>query len=97
MFMMTSEPSDSPRALIRDELAANIRAARARKRLQQSDVVAGMHNLGFSEWHRQTVSRVEHGERRIQAEEVVALAAVLGTSAAALMSVSRLSEKTGTA
>jgi len=51
----------------------------------------------LSEWHRQTVSRVEHGERRIQAEEVVALAAVLGTSAAALMSVSRLSEKTGTA
>jgi transcriptional regulator with XRE-family HTH domain len=87
--MVTSEPSGSPRALIRDELAANIRAARARKKLQQNDVVTGMHDRGFSEWHRQTVSRVEHGERRVQAEEVCALAEVLGTSAAALMAISR--------
>lgn len=87
--MMTSEPPASPRALIRDELAANIRAARARKRLQQSDVVTGMRDLGFTEWHRQTVSRVEHGDRRILAEEVCALATVLETSVASLMSISR--------
>ena len=84
--MVTGEPSASPRERIRDELAANIRAARARKRLQQSDVVAGMRALGFSEWHRQTVSRVERGERRVLAEEICALATVLETSVAALMS-----------
>ena len=83
--MVTGEPSASPRERIRDELAANIRAARARKRLQQSDVVTGMHALGFTEWHRQTVSRVERGERRVLAEEICALATVLETSVAALM------------
>ena len=80
--MMTSEPL---RVLIRGELAANIRAERARKGLDQASVVNGMRDLGFSEWRRQTVSRVERGERRVLAEEICALTIVLGTSVAALM------------
>lgn len=87
--MMTSEPSASLRARIRDELSANIRAARARRNIGQADIATGMRGLGFGEWSRQTVSQVERGHRRIYVEEIVALAAVLETSTAALMSTYR--------
>jgi hypothetical protein len=39
----------------------------------------------FTNWHRQTISRVELGERRLVAEEVFALAVVLQTSIPRLM------------
>ena len=44
-----------------------------------------MCELGFTEWRRQTVASVEQARRRVMAEEIYGLAAVLGTTTAALM------------
>jgi transcriptional regulator with XRE-family HTH domain len=66
-------------------LAANIRAARARKGLNQADASERMRALGFTAWHRQTASAVEKGDRRLLAEEILGLASVLGVPMAALM------------
>src|SRR6266581_8369991 len=68
-----------------DVLAENIRAARSRKRLGQADVVARMRALGHDSWHRQTMGKVERGERRVTGEEILGLAYALETSIAALM------------
>ena len=87
--MVTSELSAPTQALIREELAANIRAARARNRLEQRDVEAGMRDLGFSQWNRGVMGKIERGQRSLRAEEIYALATVLGTSVAMLMSIYR--------
>jgi transcriptional regulator with XRE-family HTH domain len=68
-----------------DVLAQNIRAARSRKRLGQANVVARMRALGFDQWHRQTMGKVERGERRLLAEEMLGLAIVLETSLGGLL------------
>jgi transcriptional regulator with XRE-family HTH domain len=68
-----------------DVLAENIRAARSRKRLGQADVVVRMRALGHDAWHRQTMGKVERGERRVTGEEILGLAYALETSIAALM------------
>jgi transcriptional regulator with XRE-family HTH domain len=60
-----------------DVIVRNIRALRARKRLGQGDVVERMRNLGYTTWHRPTLGRVERGERRLFAEELLGLAAAL--------------------
>lgn len=70
-----------------DAVAANVRAMRVRKQLQQRDVVERMRDLGFDKWHRQTISRVENGDRRLSPEEVLGLALVLSTSIAVLLGV----------
>ena len=36
-----------------------------------------MRALGFTNWHRQTMGKVERGDRRLLAVEVMALARVL--------------------
>jgi len=69
-------------------LAANLRAARARVGLDQAVVVERMRALGFASWHRQTMGKVERGERRLMAEEVIALTHVLETTLYGLMSPS---------
>jgi hypothetical protein len=46
-----------------DILAGNMRAERSRKRLGQASVVARMRALGYDRWHRQTMGKVERGER----------------------------------
>jgi transcriptional regulator with XRE-family HTH domain len=66
-------------------IARNLLAARARARLKQADVAARMRALGFS-WHPQTVGEVENGRRRVTAEEILGLAAVLETSVGRIMS-----------
>jgi transcriptional regulator with XRE-family HTH domain len=66
--------------------ARNFRAARAAAGHHQGDVSERMNGLGFKEWRRQTVARVERGERRVSAEEAFWLAYVLDTSVARLMS-----------
>jgi transcriptional regulator with XRE-family HTH domain len=66
-------------------IAGNIAGVRARKGLKQSDVVERMNSLGYSDWHRQTLSRVERSDRRIQAEELLGLAIVLETSVTRLL------------
>lgn len=68
-----------------DVLADNIRAARSRKRLGQANVVARMRALGFDQWHRQTMGKIERGERRVMAEEVLGLALALETSLMSLI------------
>jgi transcriptional regulator with XRE-family HTH domain len=68
-----------------DAIMRNVRAERARKGLEQRDLVERMRALGCANWHRQTLSRVERGERRLVAEEVFALAIALQTSIPALM------------
>ena len=44
-----------------------------------------MRALGFTSWLRQTMSTVEKGRRRVTAEEILALALVLGTDVTMLM------------
>ena len=61
-----------------DALARNLRAARAIADIGQADVAARMNELGYPEWRRQTVARVEKGTRRITAEEAAALTVSLG-------------------
>lgn len=68
-------------------IAANIRATRARKRLLQADVVDRMRALGYTDWHRQTLGKVERGERRLTAEELPALAWSLETNISVLLGV----------
>ena len=60
-----------------DVIVRNVRALRARKRLDQGDVVERMQALGFKNWHRPTLGKVERGERRLFAEELLGLAYVL--------------------
>lgn len=60
-----------------DLIARNIRAERARRHLEQRDVVERMRALGFSNWHRQTLGKVERGERRLFADELFALSLAL--------------------
>jgi transcriptional regulator with XRE-family HTH domain len=60
-----------------DVAVRNIRAWRARQKLDQADVVERMRNLGFKNWHRQTLSRIEQGERRVTVEELLGLSYAL--------------------
>jgi 8-oxo-dGTP pyrophosphatase MutT (NUDIX family)/transcriptional regulator with XRE-family HTH domain len=66
-------------------LARNVRAARARAGIDQTTVAYRMSNLGFGAWVRQTVTKVERGNRRITAEEVLGLSLALETTVSALM------------
>ena len=63
----------------------NIRAERGRRGLDQVDVVERMRALGFSSWHRQTMSRIEQGNRRISPEELLGLSLALETELATLL------------
>jgi transcriptional regulator with XRE-family HTH domain len=69
-----------------DVLARNLAAARARARLSQATVGERMNKRGHTAWLRQTMSLVETGKRRVTGEELFALAYVLETSVARLMS-----------
>lgn len=74
---------DEPRAYD-DIVAANITAARARRRLSQKTVASRMEALGFG-WRQQIVAAAEGGRRRITVSEMLGLALALETSIAALM------------
>jgi transcriptional regulator with XRE-family HTH domain len=78
--------NDEPTA-IRLAIAANIRAERARASLSQQDVADAMRQRGFAYWRQQTTGATERGERRVTADELVALAAVLGIAPEALWRV----------
>jgi hypothetical protein len=71
--------------IAREAIIDNVRAYRARRRLDQADVVMAMRALGYTNWHRQTMSEVERGERRLLAEEIIGLARVLATFPAHLL------------
>lgn len=68
-----------------DVIVQNIRTLRARKGLDQSDVVDEMRKLGFSNWHRQTMSKIELGQRRVALEELLGLIVVFKTSWGSLL------------
>jgi len=68
-----------------DVLTANLRRIRAGKRLGQATVTGRMRALGFTAWHRQTVGKIERGERRVLAAEILGLALALETSVGVLM------------
>ena len=69
-----------------DLLARNLRAARAAARISQAEIAERMNSLGFREWRRQTVARVEKAERKMSAEELFWLSYVLSASVMRLMS-----------
>lgn len=66
-------------------IAGNVRARRSRLGIGQERLAARMRALGYSAFLRQTVSKVEKGERRLTAAEVNGLAWALETSIAGLM------------
>jgi transcriptional regulator with XRE-family HTH domain len=58
-------------------LARNARAYRSRKGIGQERLAARMRALGYTAFLRQTISKVEKGERRLSAAEVLGLALAL--------------------
>jgi 8-oxo-dGTP diphosphatase len=72
-----------PSSTYSETLAGNVAASRVRRRLNQANLAARMQALGYR-WVRQTVSEVEAGRRRLNAEEVLGLSFALETSMAAL-------------
>ena len=73
-------------AAVRGAIAANIRAERARTRLSQKQVADAMRERGYH-WHPQTAGLAERGERQVWADELIALAEVLGAAPDALWRV----------
>ena len=67
-----------------EELAANIRGARARAGVSQADLAARMTALGFR-WAYQTVGKTEHATRPVTAAEIAGLALALETTVPILM------------
>lgn len=65
---------------------SNIRATRARKKLDQADVSERMRKLGYTSWHRQTLGKVDRGERKLAASELLGLAYALETNIPVLLS-----------
>ena len=68
-----------------DVIARNARAVRARRQLDLRNVEARMRALGYEKWHRGILGKIERGERRLLAEELLGLAYALDTSVEALM------------
>ena len=68
-----------------DDLAANIRAARARADLSQKMLAARMRRLGFRTWVYQTVGKTEHAQRPVTATEILGLALAMNTTVMHLM------------
>ena len=63
----------------------NLRAVRVRKGLEQRDLVERMRQLGFPNWHPQTLSRIEQGHRNLLVGELLALIYAVETSIEVLL------------
>ena len=68
-----------------DVIMRNIRTQRVRKGLDQGAVVEAMRKLGFTNWHRQTMSKIELGQRRVTLEELLGLVVVFKASWGSLL------------
>jgi hypothetical protein len=79
-------PDPHRSADVRRAIATNIRAERARTGLSQKQVADAMRDRGYH-WHPQTVGLVERDERQVWADELIALAEVLGAAPDALWRV----------
>jgi transcriptional regulator with XRE-family HTH domain len=62
-----------------EAVAANLRMRRGLLRMSQREVAERMRDAG-QQWHQQTVHKGETGHYRFRVDEVVELAAILGTS-----------------
>lgn len=69
------QPSDD-----RDLVAANFLSGRKRKGLSQAALAQAMQEAGVKNWHQNTVSRIEKGQRAIYFEEMQALDGLLETN-----------------
>lgn len=67
-------------------LGRNISGDRGRLQLSQTAVATRMRELGFDDWHQQTVASIEKGKRRVTAEEVLGLVEALETTLVRLLS-----------
>jgi transcriptional regulator with XRE-family HTH domain len=72
-------------ATFSDLIVRNIRTLRTRNDLDQGDVVEEMRKLGFANWHRQTLSKIERGDRRVTLEELLGLIVVFKASWGSLL------------
>lgn len=67
-----------------DEIKQRIKAAREAKGMSQADLAGYMDARGY-EFKQQTINKIEKGDRKVSAAELVALASSLGVSAANLL------------
>lgn len=67
-----------------DEIKQRIKAAREAKGMSQADLAGYMDARGY-EFKQQTINKIEKGDRKVSAAELVALAGSLGVSAANLL------------
>jgi transcriptional regulator with XRE-family HTH domain len=70
---------------VKELLGFNLKVARLRAGLSQSDTAGRMKKLGFKDWRRQTVGNSENGGRRVTVEELAGLALVLGVAPGRLL------------
>ncbi|WP_017793461.1 helix-turn-helix domain-containing protein [Leucobacter salsicius] len=61
-------------------IGANVKKARERLGLSQSEVARLAHDSGMTGFHQTTIARIEKGARSLKAAEAVALARILETS-----------------
>jgi 8-oxo-dGTP diphosphatase len=66
-------------------LGRNVSGARGRLQASQTAIAERMRSLGFDDWRQQTVAKVEKGNRRLSAEELLGLAEALETTLPALI------------
>lgn len=67
-----------------EEIKQRIKAAREAKGMSQADLAGYMDARGY-EFKQQTINKIEKGDRKVSAAELVALASSLGVSAANLL------------
>jgi transcriptional regulator with XRE-family HTH domain len=70
---------DTEPGVISQRLAANLKAAREAAGLSQEAVAQGMRDAGYR-FYQQTIGKIEAGDRTVSAEELFALASVIGSS-----------------
>ena len=69
-----------------DAIVENIRATRARKKPRPGRrEPSACASSGYESWHRQTLGKVERGERRLAASELLGLALALETNIPVLL------------
>jgi len=72
------------RGPVSERVAENVRRIRTEGRLTLDDVARAMGDLGRP-IHKSGLSKIESGERRVDADDLVALALALGVNASALL------------
>lgn len=68
-----------------EQVVANLVSRRKRLGMSQADVAGKMAALG-ERYHPQTVHRIEHGERKVTVNDLVAFASLWGVAPADLLS-----------